>query len=71
MAKAIKRLRYMATATAVLLLALALASTAGAAAAQMDDDTPRAYALRGQISNVQLDSDGNPEWVQSGYGSCA
>jgi hypothetical protein len=65
MAKAIRKLRYRAGATAVLLLALAFVSTAGTAAAQMDD-TSRAYALRGQISNVQLDSDGNPEWVQSG-----
>ncbi|MGI0049663.1 MAG: hypothetical protein ACREAW_08985, partial [Nitrososphaera sp.] len=65
MAKAIKGLHYAAGATVVLLMAMVFAPTAGTAVAQMDD-TPRAYALRGQISNVQLDGDGNPEWIQSG-----
>jgi hypothetical protein len=65
MAKPVKRLCYAASAIAVLLLALTFASTTGTAFAQAGD-TPRGYALRGQISNVQLDSDGNPEWIQSG-----
>lgn len=69
MAKAIKGLHYAASATVVLLLALAFVSNTGSVtgtAVAQTDDAARPYLLRGQISNVQLDSDGNPEWIQSG-----
>ncbi len=68
MAKAIMELRYATSATVALLLALAFVSITGSvtgtAAAQTDVTRP--FVLRGQISNVQLDSDGNPNWIQSG-----
>jgi hypothetical protein len=64
MANTIRGLCYTAGATAVLLLAVVFASTAGTAVAQ--SDMQRAYPLRGQISSVQLDNEGNPEWIQSG-----
>lgn len=59
-------------ATALLLSVLVFTSTVGVvgnSTAQMETSTVRVTApamLKGSIANVQLDSDGNPEWIESG-----
>jgi hypothetical protein len=68
MAKEIKGLNYAASAIVVLLLALAFVSNTGSVigTAVAQTDATRPHLLRGQISSVQLDSDKNPDWIQSG-----
>jgi hypothetical protein len=73
------KLAWPAGMVAVLLFsAIALASASTQAYAAMDDKMTgdkmndssmmeEAHMLKGSISNVQLDSSGQPEWIQSGY----
>lgn len=54
---------------AFLSLVLVFASTAGVSIAQewATVHVTGPIMLKGSIANVQLDSDGNPEWIESGF----